>query len=308
LANRYATHIMRLRRNEKTDFGTRIDSINRVQIFKDNKIVPPNELPLRRAMHGDHFENEEYTFRFMDGTECVVLVGAVSLRDENGKVIGAVSAGLDITDRKRQEANRQLLVHELNHRVKNTLATVQSIVHQTMRRGEDPKLALDKLNARLIALSKTHDVLTQENWKGAELRDLAMLIVDLHGGAERFVVEGPAVYLAPATAMSLSLALHELATNAIKYGSLSSAGGKVRLAWSLIDGDTGRELVLTWTENGGPPVDAPEHEGFGLRLIRNLDTQLSTRTILEFQETGLTCVIRAHIDPPRPAGSPATTA
>src|SRR5690606_33501592 len=142
---------------------------------------------------------------------------------------------LDTTERRRLEDRQRLLVNELNHRVKNTLATVQSMAAQTLRGAEDIRSVQETFDSRLVALSKAHDVLTQRSWEGASLR---RLVEDLapHSGqvAERFEVQGSDVQVSPKCALALALAFHELCTNAIKYGALSNSQGKVHITWTRV--------------------------------------------------------------------------
>jgi two-component sensor histidine kinase len=145
-----------------------------------------------------------------------------------------VGATVDITERKRAELHLRLLVNELNHRVKNSLATIQAIAAQTFHAARSLPQAQEAFSARIVALAEAHDLLTRENWEGADLLDLLGRLEALHGGAERFVTEGGPVRLSPRMALSLSMALHELATNAVKYGALSSTKGQVRIAWTVV--------------------------------------------------------------------------
>jgi two-component sensor histidine kinase len=186
------------------------------------------------------------------------------------------------------ERQQKLLLDELNHRVKNTLATVQSIAAQTLRTNPEPRAFREAFEARLVALAGTHDLLTAGAWRGAALRDVAQLEFRPYG-PERYRLDGPEVSLSPAEALSLGLLFHELATNAAKYGALSTGQGRVDVAWSVRE-DGGRRLALTWTETGGPPVVAPTRRGFGSRLIeRSLSGELGGEAVLEFAPDGLRC-------------------
>jgi two-component sensor histidine kinase len=206
--------------------------------------------------------------------------------------------------RRRQYEARQriedmrLMVNELNHRVKNTLATVQSIVSQTLRAHDAPEQLREVLTARILALSKAHDVLTDEQWAGADLREIAAQAAVPYqaGGEQRLRLEGPTVRLPPKTAIAMALALHELATNAAKYGALSTAQGEVRLAWSVEQTNDIRELHLTWQERNGPPVEPPRRRGFGTRLIeRGLAADLQGKVVLAYPPEGVVCTIQARL-------------
>lgn len=203
---------------------------------------------------------------------------------------------------RRREVARRLLVDELNHRVKNTLATVQSLAAQSLRTLTDDAALTGRatFEARLLALASAHDVLTRESWASADLHDVVSEVIRPYGeaGAARFTVKGPHVRLVPRTALALSMALHELCTNAAKYGALSAAAGIVEVEWQVDGGHDGRHLHLTWQERGGPPVTQPTRRGFGSRLIeRGLASELSGTTRIVFEPTGVTCAITASLDP-----------
>ena len=268
-------------------------------LFKDGVEVSPDRLPLRRAVLGEIITNEEMELRFADGTRRAGLVQAAPVRDASGQIVGAVSAGLDITERKRTEEHRQLLLNELNHRVKNTLATVQSIAAQSFRLATTDASGREMFEARLLALSRAHDVLTDESWEGANLNEIvAQAIWPYRGGDPgRFEVNGPPVRLMAKMALSISMALHELATNAAKYGALSNEHGRVNISWSTRRQGQDRQLRLEWLESGGPPVIPPKRRGFGSRLIeRGLAQELGGETKLEYRPTGLWCEITAKLD------------
>jgi two-component sensor histidine kinase len=202
---------------------------------------------------------------------------------------------VDITARKRTEEQRQLLINELNHRVKNTLATVQSIAAQTLRGTGSMIEARDAFTDRLIALAKAHDVLTRESWEGAELHDIITDATGPHGGRDRFHVSGPPVWLSPTLSLSLSLALHELATNAAKYGALSNETGTVTVSWEVSDPVGAPRLALRWAESGGPPVQPPTRQGFGSRLIRGLSAEIGASATVDYAPDGLVCVLTAPV-------------
>ena len=157
--------------------------------------------------------------------------------------------------------------------------------------------AQEAFSSRIVALAEAHDLLTRENWEGADLHEVAARVAEPHGGAARFELGGPAVRLSPKTALSLSMALHELATNAVKYGALSMPEGRIRIAWELVPDPGAARLDLTWTERDGPPVTPPTGRGFGSRLIeRGLAAELSGSATIDFQPAGVVCRIRALLD------------
>jgi PAS domain S-box-containing protein len=200
-----------------------------------------------------------------------------------------------VIERKRTEDHQRLLVNELNHRVKNTLAVVQGIAAQTFR-GEaaqaEARLAFD---SRLAALAAAHDVLTAEKWEAASLRQIVEKTgLGCGAGAERVRVSGTDLLLDPRTAVSLAMALHELCTNAVKYGALSVEGGDVTVSWTLAEDEGGRRLTLWWQEAGGPPVNPPARRGFGSRMIeRALASELGGTAKLEFLPGGVRCTVEA---------------
>lgn len=198
----------------------------------------------------------------------------------------------DVTDRKSAEEHRELLINELNHRVKNTLATVQSMAAQTLRNAGVDLGVQKALEARLMTLSNVHSVLTDEHWGSVELHDVARAALRPHEAPrrDRFKVDGPPLRLQPKSAMAISMALRELCTNAIKYGALSVDAGHVDVCWSV----KGGRFNLLWRERGGPTVAPPGRRGFGSRLIeRGLAAELRGRVTIDYDPDGVTCTVDA---------------
>ncbi len=191
----------------------------------------------------------------------------------------------------RGEMLHDLLINELNHRVKNTLATVQSIASQTLRHTDNPAEAIDKFSARLVSLGRTHNVLSDEKWESAQVRELVDGALAPYAGRDgtRIRAAGPDLRLAPRSALTVAMALHDLATNAAKYGALSSARGQVYVDWSAAD--TTGQFRLTWREVGGPPVTAPVRSGFGSKLIESGTDQIGGSATLEFRPGGVVCTL-----------------
>jgi len=206
-----------------------------------------------------------------------------------------MAAERELAARTAIEARQKLLLDELNHRVKNTLATVQSIAAQSLRQTGDVESVRRNFEDRLIALSHAHNLLTRDAWRGANLAELAEIELRPYAGADgsRIEIVGPAVWLSPNTAVAMSMALHELTTNAVKYGALSNSTGHVALEWSLSGAGAEQErLTLMWEEHGGPPVTPPKRRGFGSRLIvGGLAHQLDGQVELTFPAEGARCVI-----------------
>ena len=193
-------------------------------------------------------------------------------------------------------AERQkLMIDELNHRVKNTLATVQSIAMQTARSHRDPHSFAENFQARLLALSHTHDLLTRSHWEGADLGDILQHETEAHGPS-RVSANGPRVALPPAAALSLGMIFHELATNAAKYGALSAPDGRVLVDWAVAD-LTNPHLRLAWREVDGPPATPPTRRGFGSRLIeRNVRHDLAGEVDLDYADGGLIATFSIPLD------------
>lgn len=259
--------------------------------------LPKSQYPGARALQGEMVMGLEFLHHAPDGAEHWMRVSGIPIRDPDGQVSGALCVIVDIDDIKRSEEHQRLLINELNHRVKNTLATVQSIAGQTLRNASSMDEAKAALEGRLLALSRAHDVLTRENWEGAELREIVAQALEPYSsrGEDRLHLRGPKVRLPPRTALALAMVIQELATNAVKYGALSNPTGEIRITWRVDDGVPSR-LRLHWEENGGPPVQAPTRRGFGTRLIeRSLAQDLDGAVRIEFAATGVTCVVDAPI-------------
>jgi PAS domain S-box-containing protein len=213
--------------------------------------------------------------------------GRAAQTADDGGARRLAGVSLDITERKRAEERQKLLVNELNHRVKNSLATVQSIAAQTLRSIASPEFFREAFEARLIALSHTHDLLTRESWEGASLREVFDGELRAMAGEDRVTFDYQAdLRLNPKAAVALGMGLHELATNAAKYGAWSVPGGRVVVSWRLEP----NLLRLTWTEHGGPTVKPPTRRGFGARLLeRGLAAELSGAVELTYDASGLVC-------------------
>ena len=192
----------------------------------------------------------------------------------------------------RAEALHGLLVNELNHRVKNTLATVQSIATQTFRTNSDSAEAQRKFSDRLVALGQTHGLLSEANWEGADVGGVAQRVLEPYATEPgRVRATGPEILMPSAQALMLSMVFHELATNAVKYGALSSSSGRIVVEWQR----EGNELALTWREQGGPPAHEPTQTGFGSRLITRGLAGSGGTAEMAYNESGLVCTIRCPI-------------
>ncbi|HEY0044702.1 MAG TPA: HWE histidine kinase domain-containing protein [Allosphingosinicella sp.] len=253
---------------------------------------PSAQAWLRSVATGEPYDIE-HRVKHSDGSYRWARSRAYPRFDAEGSICFWYGSTEDIHERRVAEEHQRLLINELNHRVKNTLATVQAIAFQTMK-GDIPLAeARRRFEARLLALSSAHNLLTEQNWGRAAL-DRVVRDATAHLAAEagRFTVEGDPLWLAPRAALALALALHELGTNAAKYGALSTEGGCVSIRWRV----EGEILRLDWKEQGGPAVAEPPRRGFGSRLIeRGLEADLGGTARLSFEPDGLRCSIAASL-------------
>ncbi|MEM5516330.1 chemotaxis protein CheB [Henriciella sp. AS95] len=229
--------------------------------------------------------------RMAEGEMIVIDFQLVPRIGDDGEVEEIIPSAVDVNERVEAERRKDLLLAELEHRVKNILATVQAVARFTARMSQDKDQMAESLIQRLGAISRTHDALTSGGWKEQTLRALAESEVDPYANPDdgRFTYSGDEISLSPAAALSMGLALHELATNAAKYGAFSSDSGRVEL---FAEGDGDAFSRIEWRERGGPPVAPPEHQGFGTFLIqRLLERELDATIRVLFEREGLCCII-----------------
>jgi two-component sensor histidine kinase/PAS domain-containing protein len=291
--NRFAAELMEIPAGPVKPFGSPDPVIDTIA-FKDGEVVSREDRPLTKAMRGEHTDHEEFLYRLPSGAEVVLLSSARPIYDSDGRLIGAVQISLDITERKRAENQRRLLAKELDHRVKNNLAIVQALVQQSLRNSQNLEDAQTVVGARLSALASAHDMLTRNAWLEGDLRTTVETIVLGQVDAARVEIVGPNMALPPGQVMALSLAMHELTTNAIKYGALSNEEGRVSITWE-IKRDPAPQLFLTWKETGGPPVKAPGKRGFGSRLLERITASEGGSSKSFFDRAGLTCELTLPI-------------
>jgi PAS domain S-box-containing protein len=241
------------------------------------------------------------TVRARDGRPLIWESNSQLTTDEEGNPTGLHAIGRDVTEAKRAETHLRLLVDELNHRVKNTLAIVQGIAQQSFKGVTDPAIARRAFEGRLAALSEAHNLLTREHWGAVSMAQIIGDAVAPHGGdAGRFALDGPDLPILPKTAISLALAIHELATNAVKHGALSRTEGRVAIRWARVQDNGRARLSLVWEESGGPEVHTPARRGFGTRMIeRGLAAELGGTVKIDFRREGLVCTV----DAPLPEGA-----
>ncbi len=248
---------------------------------------------LDRVRRGEKIEHYETTRRRKDGTFVDVSLTVSPVKDRQGRVVGASKTARDISERRRAEKQRDFLIAELNHRVKNTLATVASIARHSFREGTSLDGARRSFEKRLQALAHTHGRLADTRWSGAALDRIFddELSPYRNSSGSNLLVSGPLVLVKPRHALSLGMAVHELATNAAKYGALSDEGGSLTVEWSTAAECD--ELCIRWCESGGPPVRTPETRGFGRFLLeRALAADLDGDVQMDFADAGFRCTIR----------------
>jgi len=206
-------------------------------------------------------------------------------------------------ERERADQQRDLVIGELTHRVRNVLATVQSVAGLSFRHAQGPE-ALRAFNSRLQALARGHDFLTQKNWDQADIGDIVRGTIAPHGGESesRFAVSGPSVLLPPNATVSVTMMLHELCTNAVKYGALSCEQGRVAISWTAQEHDGSLALDLRWQESGGPPASPPTRTGFGSRLLAALAQEMGGGVEMAFAPEGLLCLLRLRLPKPAQTG------
>ena len=264
-------------------------------------LMPPDRIDeepgiIARIRRGERIEHYDTVRKRKDGSPIDISLSVSPVKDAAGRIVGASKIARDITDRKRAEQQQQLLVGEIKHRIKNTLATVQAIARQTMKGA--PEEEREAFIARLMALADAHDLLTLERWNRAALRDVVdrALRPFQERHSARILVQGPDdVWLDAQKASLLTMALHELATNAVKYGSLSNSYGIVRLQWGTPAGEDVQRVRISWREIGGPLVMMPERKGFGSFLIERALQGGGGKTRLDFNPNGLTCVLEVPV-------------
>src|SRR6478672_9499057 len=259
----------------------------------DSEILPPEVAePImaakRRAMETGESQTIESNLQLFGRRRSYYLL-MEALRDGKGDAIGTTSVAVEITERKEAENQLRLLLRELTHRSKNLLAVIQAIARQTAARTKTIDDFLDRFGARLVAIGCSQDLLVADNWHGASLRTLVEQQLNIDRSGSQIVIDGEDVMLKPEAVQNLGLALHELATNAQKYGALSSGRGSVRVHWQFCESD---QLKLTWEERDGPPVSTPERSGFGRAMIESVvGKALEGEVKLSFPAKGVHCVI-----------------
>jgi PAS domain S-box-containing protein len=260
----------------------------------DSEILEKDLDLFRRQVAG---ELDTYTtdskFQRRDGSRGWARVTSTAVRDAAGAFLYAVRVIEDITERRQADKRQKLLIDELNHRVKNTLATVQSLAWQAARPGVPPQVAQERFQERLLALSRTHNLLNETHWEGAALKTILETELGPYAtAAGRVRLDGPEVHLEARPAVVLGMAVHELTTNAVKHGALAVASGRVQVDWKIDDRGGEAVLAIDWCELGGPALAAQPIPGFGSRLLRQTITrELAGQLDIRFEREGVCCTI-----------------
>jgi PAS domain S-box-containing protein len=255
-------------------------------------LIPPErrdeeDAILKLIRRGDRIKHYETVRRRKDGSLVDISLTVSPVRGEAGEIVGASKVARDITDRRRSEAKISVLAREAEHRSKNLLASVMAMVQ--LSQADTPDGLKKAIGGRIAALASVHSLFTQSRRMGAELGRLVKQELSPYSRDGRAQIDGPSVMLKPDLAQAVGVALHELATNAAKYGALSSADGQVRVEWSCA---ADRQLVLRWTEAGGPPVNPPTHKGFGTNMIEAMIRGHEGGDVrLDWRAEGLACEI-----------------
>jgi two-component sensor histidine kinase len=255
----------------------------------DGTLLLHHECPMADVLRtGISVRQGEVQIERSDGSRGIVLVDIEAIKDGAGDVVGAVNCFQDITERKRSEAIIVNLAREAEHRTKNILATVLATVRLSRSDSSDELKQL--IEGRINALSKVNGLFVQSRWEGADLRTVATQeLLPYCGETEtRVRIDGPSIMLETNIAQAVAISLHELATNAAKYGSLSEDNGRLEISWSRT---TDGRLCLQWTEAGGPIVTRPTHRGFGARIIENMIGQFKGEVHFDWRDQGLICKI-----------------
>jgi PAS domain S-box-containing protein len=264
-------------------------------IGKSIKVLIPPELHheedtiIERIRSGQRIDHYETVRQRKYGGQVDISLTVSPIKDAQGRIVGASKIARDITERKRAEAQIAMLAREAEHRVKNVLATVQATIHLT--HADTPELLKQAIEGRIQALANVHALFVKSRWTGAELRSLVMqeILPYSERSDKRIQVDGPPLFLETNTAQTIAVALHELTTNAAKYGALSVSNGRVDIAWTHA---TDKPLVLRWTEIGGPAVSPPTRKGFGSRVMETMvKGQLDGSIRFDWRSTGLVCEI-----------------
>jgi two-component system CheB/CheR fusion protein len=262
-----------------------------LRLFRGDRELGPDEHPLQLAVRsGEPLTSFEGQLLRSDGERRDVMIISTPLRHEGGAVRGGIAAIVDISERKHAEERQQVLLYELQHRVKNIIATVSALAARTLREGATPREFVEAFQGRLRGMASTHDLLSRGNWRGTQLREVIETAlrghVALDGGAVG--VHGPKMLMSANATATLGMVLYELATNAVKYGALSAPGGHLEVTWGIVGAAPADRVQLNWTESGGKKAVADMAAGFGLNFIkRSVEYELQGKAAMAPAPGGL---------------------
>ena len=299
LANQYGARLLGV----GPDHRALRPTLAKLRFFEDEQQQPMAEDPLRLAARtGKPTPVFEGRLESLNGRVADVLISASPLLHEDGTVRGAIGAVVDIAQRKKAETRQRLLLNELQHRVKNILATVTSLATRMQKSQPSSKEFYNGFLVRLAAMARTHDLLSRGSWEGADLRSLMSLSLDTYliPGRANVRLKGEEILLNPNSATTLGMVFHELATNAAKYGALSTEAGTVDVSWEVatFEPDSQRRVRISWVEEGGPPLDPAHADGFGLSFIRrSVEYEVDGTVEIALPPEGLRCIIEFPLPP-----------
>ena len=302
IGNRFSSYILRAAGPDAVKNTPSRTAPETYKVFDVNgRELEEADFPVQRAASGEIVRNFEERKLFNDGQSVHLFGNAAPLLDADGRVRGAVAAFIDITERKRAEARERLLSREVDHRSKNVLAVVQAIIQLTD--ATNMQAYRRRITGPIQSLARTHSLLAESKWDGVMLARLIHDELspfetdeDAPPGKQRFTVRGPDIILKPAAAQAFALILHEMLTNAVKYGALTASNGRVQISWSCTTGPEDK-LFFTWQELDGPPTKEPERAGFGWTVIRSsVEEQMRGTLLTKWTETGLSMTIEIPMD------------
>jgi PAS domain S-box-containing protein len=258
----------------------------------DGRFMLPEECPMAETIQKQEaVRGREVVVETPGGSRVAIMPYPSPLFDSTGTFVGAVNTLVDISHEKIADERHTLFARELNHRVKNALATVYAIAMQTLRYTETADEFRESFGARLLALSRAHDLLVHSQWQETSLKSiLSEALVSF--SASRVQLEGDDVPFGPRATLTLAMTFHELVANATMFGALSTGAGKVRISWTVVPDEEEELVQLDWRESGGPEVLQPEQTGFGTRLIQHNVMALGGKATLAYEREGLHCVMR----------------
>ncbi len=264
--------------------------------YPDGRPFPIEECAIDRAFPENNKEQGQEVFVHKDGHFYPIAFTASPIRDEDAKTVGTIIEVRDISSEKAAKERQALLIGELHHRVKNTLTTVQSVMNFTLRTSETMEAFQRGMTGRLASMARSHTLLTDSEWTGAALRKIIRAELDPYDDGKRLTLQGAIFQLPVDVAVPLAMAVHELTTNAVKYGALSVPEGRLNVGWSTEQTENGNLLHLDWTDSNGPPVSPPTRRGFGSTLLeRLLGGQLGGAVDVSYPPEGARVRIQAMI-------------